>query len=403
MNAYARPIILALAAIALAASLGSLYVHYQLLHDPSYASVCDVNETISCAAVYESSYATIRGVPVAAGGAIWSALVLLLAGWGMGSSDRTRASVAPGYIFVLSVIGLAAVFYWGYVSFFVLGKMCLLCTAVYASVIGIFLVSSGATDISVASLPGRFLPDVRTVFTQPVTAVLAVVWLAGATGLVTFFQGSDIQAQSAAAPPAESLDAAQLAEWHAWLDKQPRMPEVAPAGAVKVLLIKFNDYECPSCRASWVAYRDVIAKYTSKYPEAFSFETRDYPLEPECGAGGGHSSACERAAAVRLAKLKGKGPEMETWLYEHQDQVSRDIIKDKVKEIAGVDDFDAKYPAVLADVRKDVQLGQKLGVSGTPTFFLNGIKMPSVRVSYLDAALAYELQKAGVAVSPAAE
>jgi protein-disulfide isomerase len=35
-------------------------------------------------------------------------------------------------------------------------------------------------------------------------------------------------------------------------------------------------------------------------------------------------------------------------------------------------------------------------VTGTPTFFLNGIRMPSVRISHLDAAIAYELQKAGV-------
>jgi protein-disulfide isomerase len=90
---------------------------------------------------------------------------------------------------------------------------------------------------------------------------------------------------------------------------------------------------------------------------------------------------------------------METWLYEHQEELSRDKIKDKVREIAGVEDFDAQYPKLLPEVRKDVQLGQKLEVTGTPTFFLNGIKMPTVRVSHLDAAIAYELKKAGVPVA----
>jgi uncharacterized membrane protein/protein-disulfide isomerase len=399
MKEYARPIILVLAAVALAASLGSLYVHYQLLHNPDYTSVCDVSETVSCRAVYESSYSTIRGVPVAAGGAIWSALVLLLAGWGMASTDRARSSVAAGYVFVLSVVGLAAVFYWGYASFFILGKMCLLCTAVYVSVIGIFLISSGATDISVATLPGRLLGDVRTAFTQPVTAILAVVWLAGSTGLIAFFQQSNIPAPVAVTPPVETLDASQLAEWQAWLDRQTRVPDVAPVAPVKVLLVKFNDYQCPSCRMTWVAYKETIEKYTAMYPGVFAFETRDYPLEPECGAGGVHQSACEGAVAVRLARAKGHGPEMETWLYEHQEELSRDKIKDKVREIAGVEDFDAQYPKLIPEVRKDVQLGQKLEVTGTPTFFLNGIKMPTVRVSHLDAAIAYELKKAGVPVA----
>jgi protein-disulfide isomerase len=67
-----------------------------------------------------------------------------------------------------------------------------------------------------------------------------------------------------------------------------------------------------------------------------------------------------------------------------------------VKEIAGVEDYDARYPSVLEEVRADAQLGKKLGVTGTPTFFLNGIKMPSVRVAHLEAAFDYELQKAGV-------
>ena len=84
--------------------------------DPSYVSPCDVNETVSCQAVYLSSYGMAFGVPVAAGGAIWSALVLLLATLGLGSPDRDRASAAAGYTFVMSVVGLAAVFYFAYAS-----------------------------------------------------------------------------------------------------------------------------------------------------------------------------------------------------------------------------------------------------------------------------------------------
>jgi protein-disulfide isomerase len=64
--------------------------------------------------------------------------------------------------------------------------------------------------------------------------------------------------------------------------------------------------------------------------------------------------------------------------------------------MTGIDDYDTQYATVLDDVRKDSQLGKKLGVSGTPTFFLNGIKMPSVRVSHLEDAITYELGKAGV-------
>jgi uncharacterized membrane protein/protein-disulfide isomerase len=403
MKAYARPIILVLAALGLAASLSSLYVHYQLLHDPSYASPCDIRETVSCQAVLESSYSSVAGVPVAAGGAIWAALVLLLAALGLGSPDRDRAEAAAGYTFVLSVLGLATVFYLGYASFVVIGKLCVLCLTMYVAVIGVFLASSSAASQSIATLPGRLFRDMRAVFTRPIAATLAILWLVGSVSLIAFFREEGQQQASPATTaavtvPTEALDQEQINEWHAWLDRQPRISEMAPTGSTKVLFVKFNDYQCPSCRATWAAYKDIIAKYEEKYPGVFKYETRDYPLEPECGMGGVHGNACEAGAAVRLAREHNKGREMETWLFEHQEQQSRDTIKSALKDIAGVgsDEYEAKYKDTLAKLHEDALLGNKLGVTGTPTFYLNGIKMPSVRAAHLDAAIAHELQKAGV-------
>jgi protein-disulfide isomerase len=295
-------------------------------------------------------------------------------------------------------VGLAAVFYLGYASFFVLKKLCPICTAIYISVIGIFLASSSASAQSLASLPGRLMRDLRTVFMQPVAATLAVLWLVGSVSLIAFFPRETPPAaqQSAATAPVaeEAIDPGELANWHAWLDQAPRVPEMAPSGDVKVLLIKFNDYQCPSCRLTWTAYADVIASMEAKYPGRFVFETRDFPLEAECGSGGGHGGACESAVAARLAKEKGKGREMETWLYTHQPELTRDRIKDAVREVAGVEDFDARYPEVMAKVREDAQLGTRLGVNGTPTFFLNGIRMSSSpRASYLAAAIEHLMEK----------
>ena len=286
MNAYARPILMVLAAVALAASGFALYTHYQMILDPLYASsICDINSSVSCTDVFRSAYGTQFGVPVAAGGVIWSTLVLLLAALGLGSPDRDRASAAAGYLFVLSVLGLAAVFYFAYASFFVIGKLCPACATVYVAVIGIFLIASRAPSLSLTSLPGRLMKDMRAVFSRPVAATLALVWLIGSVSLIAFFreeahpQAQTNTAAAVAAAPVETLDAAQIAEWHAWLDRQPRVSEVAPTDGVKVLFVKFNDFQCPSCRATWVAYKDVIAKYEAKYPGVFKFELRDFPLE----------------------------------------------------------------------------------------------------------------------------
>src|SRR3954467_6189342 len=105
----ARLGILILAAIALAASIAALYVHYRILQDPGYSSFCDVSETVSCEAVLESRYAWMFGMPVATGGALRAGSVLLLAWRGMASANAEQNADVAGYIFILSTLGLAVV------------------------------------------------------------------------------------------------------------------------------------------------------------------------------------------------------------------------------------------------------------------------------------------------------
>jgi uncharacterized membrane protein/predicted DsbA family dithiol-disulfide isomerase len=395
MAKHSRLLILVLAAVAFVASAAALYVHYQLIADPTYASFCDVSETVSCEAVYRSAYGTVLGVPVAAGGAIWSAFVFLLAGYGMRVPGSESAGRAAGYVFLASVIGLAAVFYYAYASFFVLQKTCLLCVAMYVAVAGIFFVSSAAAPSGLGVLKGLG-NDVSGLVSSPPAAGLAALWLVGSLALVGLFPREPIGAETvaqAAPAPVETLDPTALTEWHKWLDSQPKQDAALPTDGVKVRVMKFNDYQCPACRMTYMAYHDIIAKYEASHPADFKFETRDFPLETECGFGGIHGSACEAAVAVRLAREKNKGPELEAWLFERQESMSRDLVKEGLEQIAQVTNFDEAYPKVLEQVRADARLGQQLGVQGTPTFYINGIRVGSLRPAYFDAAIAYLLSK----------
>jgi uncharacterized membrane protein/protein-disulfide isomerase len=388
------------------ASTYGLYVHYRLQSDPTYVSACEVNQSVSCQQVLTSQYGSVAGVPVAAGGAIWALLVFMLAAFGLKEPKSETASRVAGYIFVLSTLGLASVFYFGYISFFVLKTACLICLTMYASVIGTFLVSASSAG-PLGALPSRLARDIAALFKSPIPAALAVLWLVVSAGLVFAFPKPPQASQTASsgssadapAVPAENLTAEQRAEWDAWLDAQPRAPEALPAGSVKVLVLKFNDYQCPSCRLAWVLYKDIIAKYEKAHPGVFQFENRDYPLETECGAGNaGHVAACEAAAAVRMAKEKSRDKELEAALFERQSpSMTRADVVSALQQVAQISsaDFDAKYAKTLESIRADVQLGQKLGVQGTPTFFLNGIRLPSLRPAYFDAALDWAIRRFG--------
>jgi len=405
MSSRTRYALVVLSAIGLAASIAALYVHYRLITEPGYTSFCDVNETVSCEQVFESAYGTVAGVPVAAGGAIWSALVLMLSAWGMRKPKSDEAARAAGYVFLLSTVGLAAVFYFAYASFFVLRQACPLCLTMYVSVIGIFLLSSSAAG-PLRALQSGVTKDLGGLKGSPTAALLAVIWLVASAGLVLAFPREQAaSAQSASAPaavpavPVETLSPEQLAEVQAWLDRQPTVPEVMPQGNVKVLLIKFNDYQCPSCRQAYILYKDIIAKYEAAYPGVFKYENRDYPLETECGAGGVHGAACEAAVAVRLAKEKNLDKQLEATLFDRQSMsMTGADVKAALEEVTKISpsEFDSRYQKMLESVRQDVQLGQKVGITGTPTYFINGIRLGGFRPAAFDAVIAYELKKAGV-------
>ena len=400
MKTHARTLIVALAVLALAASTYALYVHYRMLADPTYTSACNINETVSCEAVLTSQYGSVAGVPVAAGGAIWSALILLLAVFGMTPARSEKAEAVAGYIFILSTIGLAGVLYLGYASFFILRQMCPICMTMYVSVIGLFVVS-GAAASGLGALPARIGRDLKVALSSPVAATLAIVWLVASVSLVAFFPReapvADIASEPAAVPT-ETLGADEIGQFEAWMDAQPRENLGVPANGAKVLVVKFNDYQCPACRQAYLAYRSLQQSMEMKYPGQVAFVNVDYPLESECNQGGVHGSACEAAVAVRLAKAKNRGPEMEEWLFSNQEGLTRDRVKQALNDVAQVNDFDQRYSEVLNAVRADAQLGQKVQITGTPTFFINGIRIGStLRPAYMEAAIEHELKRAQAA------
>jgi uncharacterized membrane protein/protein-disulfide isomerase len=395
MNKYARPVILVLALAALAASIAALYVHYRIIKDPTYSSFCDINETVNCEAVLESSYATVRGVPVAIGGVVWSALVLLLASLGMRRDNPDGYAAAAGYVFVLSTVALSAVLYLGYASFFVIGKACPLCMTTYVAVIGIFLISGGIS-MALSALPSRLVRDLRAIATSPTPAVVALLFIAGSVSLVAFFPRVEAPAVTASGevytPPTETIDPDQLVEFNKWIDSQPRVTVPVNGNGAQVLIVEFLDFQCPSCRQAYLEYKGIVAKYQNS-PKV-RFVTMDFPLDSECNTAGIHPAACEGAAAVRMAKARGKGAEMADYLFSNQEKMTPTWVKDSARTVGGVTDFDAEYPKVLEQVRADAALGRQLDVQGTPTFFVNGIKVNALRPVFFEALIEHELKKA---------
>ncbi len=412
MTATTRRLLLAFALLGLGASSWSSYVHYSLLTVPGYTSFCDMSGAVSCTQAYLSQYGSLWGVPVALGGVIYFATVLLIVGVAGQPSARGRENV-PAYVFALSTAALAFVLYLGWASIFKLNTVCLLCATTYVAVIALFIISAGATTFSMTSLPRRASTDMARLVRSPLGLASVAGLALGTLALLNAFPreahaAAAVQAVAASPSTAASTTASttpvaqapgltdqQKAEFLKWYEVQPRVSVPMELDGAKVLVVKFNDYQCPSCRQAFLESNPVIEKYRAT--GQLKFVLKHFPLERECNAAiqsDLHAAACEAAAAVVMAQSKGTADKLEEWFFAHQPSLSPDRVKEGAASVAGIKDFDAQYARALTLVRTDAGLGALLGVKSTPTFIINGhVIAGSLPAPYFEAAIQQELSR----------
>ena len=381
------------------ASVASTYVHVRIFSDPTYVSFCDVSSTLNCTQVYLSQYGSIGGVPVAYLGLVWFMFTGALILAARRTTSPIRAHLAA-YLFLLSTLALAFVFYLAYASIVVLGTICMLCVAVYVAVVGLFIVSgSSTTSTSISQMPGLIVRHMRVLKGFPFEFGLIVLLVLGSVlGGVWLRTTTELEGVTTA--PA-TLSVSEREEFIRWWTSQRRVELPIMDEDAEVLVVKFNDYMCPPCKQTYLNYKSVFAKYEAIRPGAVRLLTKHYPLDPECNEtapNGIHYASCEAAAAVLLA---GRGGEervgaLEDWLFEHQATLSASSVQAAARDIGGVDDFEAEYSSILEKVRDDIALGVSLGVEATPTFVINGVPITGgLTLQYFDAAIAFELERAG--------
>jgi len=402
MTAKTRLWILILSIAGLGFSGASAWVHYRLLTDPTYTSPCDINATFSCTQAYVSAYGSVWGIPVAILGMAWFALVALIAAFGRPSADGKPAGATSTYVFALSIVGLAAVLYLGYASFFVLKTGCLLCIGTYVAVTGIFLLSSSTASVGIGQLLRRLPSDLNALFAAPTTFLVAILYLAATGSVIAFFprEAAFNAASGSVEAPAQDAVAAFRDAWF----KQPRTElGIDPEGAA-VLIVKFLDYQCPSCKAAHFAYKPVLDRFAESHPGAVRQVIKDFPLSNRCNftmSGELHQAACEEAAFVRIARAQGRADEAIDWLFSVPDQVglTAQAVKDEAVTRFGVEDFDVEYRKHLPDIQRDIADGQAVQINSTPTYFVNGVRAQTPQgwlpPEYFELAIKLELERAG--------
>ncbi len=154
--------------------------------------------------------------------------------------------------------------------------------------------------------------------------------------------------------------------------KITKRDSAAIIGSGKVELVEFSDFQCPFCQRFYNdAYKQIKAKYIDTNKVKFTY--RHYPLSF-------HQNAQKSAEASECANDQGKFFEYHDVLFENSDADGTGLNTADLKKYAvnlGLDA--AKFNACLDNgtkeeiVKKDFAEGQRLGVNGTPTIYVNGV------------------------------
>ncbi len=138
-----------------------------------------------------------------------------------------------------------------------------------------------------------------------------------------------------------------------------------PATAA-VTVVEYGDFECPYCDEAYF----VVKEIQRQLGDQLCFVFRHFPLADV------HPHARHAAEASEVVGAQGKFWEMHDSLFEHQEQLDDAGLEEQAVAL-GLDrerfQQDMEHHTYAHHVQEDVESGRHSRVSGTPSFFINGV------------------------------
>jgi protein-disulfide isomerase len=156
--------------------------------------------------------------------------------------------------------------------------------------------------------------------------------------------------------------------------------------AAPVTIVMFTDFQCPACSRTHPILKSAIAGYGDRV----RLVVRDYPLEEL------HKDSFQAALAANAAAKQGKFFQYAELLYRRQDALDKASLVKYAAELGlNVKQFELDFSdaKTAAEVRKDQAEGRGYGINGTPTIYVNGVKVHRVSLQGFRSAIDRALKK----------
>jgi protein-disulfide isomerase len=134
-----------------------------------------------------------------------------------------------------------------------------------------------------------------------------------------------------------------------------------------VQFVEYGDYECPYCGQAFI----IVSKLQETFGDDLCYVFRNFPLTQL------HPHALMAAKAAEAAGLQKKFWKMHERLYENQDDLDEDSLFEYAQDLGlNIKQFSRAIvsPTVARKVEEDRLSGQRSGIDGTPSFFINGYR-----------------------------
>lgn len=180
-----------------------------------------------------------------------------------------------------------------------------------------------------------------------------------------FIKGENVTMKEAGPPRPKKIDMTILD-----VDKSPF---IGPKGA-KVTIVEFSNFQCPYCTDSWVKLKTLL----TKYPKDIKYIFKHFPFQPV----GKTFELSEMAAAAQEVSQEAFWL-IHDFLFTSEGQsvanLDRKAVQMKVEQLLREKSYDVKgFQSALESgkgkqrVLEDMDLGNKLRITGTPTKIVNG-------------------------------
>ena len=354
-------VIILLAGSGLAASIYLSVSHFRVFTDIGYRSFCAISRAINCDTVSQSPYAIFLNAPVPVWGIVGYTLLLIFVALFVGPKGSEGRGLAIAFTISLAFSAYSVVL--AFMSSYYIGAYCIVCIYTYAvNFLLAYMTWLARKRFESQNYIWALKSDIKYLKQQPKMSIsIAGVLICGIISIVTFFPAY-WNLELSVRPL--NLPAGLTEDGHPYIG----------ADSPKVVIIEYSDYLCFQCKKMHAYLRDLITRHPDKIRLVHRHFPMDHKFNPLVKTPFHRGSGIMALTAIYSGKI-GKFWQANDYLYGIVGQTGKINLNKMAKKLGlNVKDLIGALSdrTIRQQLNSDIQQGLKLGVTGTPTYIING-------------------------------